>query len=89
MQAVIKKYIFDKNGGSIPVCTERKATGLFVLTSFLCDNGEGTRKYTSEKKGPLSDTGLILTHCMQGTFSCLLLSSADFFFKINFFKKFF
>ena len=21
------------------MCTERKATGLFVLTSFLCDNG--------------------------------------------------
>ena len=28
----------NKNGGSIPVCTERKATGLFVLTSFRCDN---------------------------------------------------
>ena len=22
------------------MCTERKATGLFVLTSFLCDNGK-------------------------------------------------
>ena len=40
MQAVIAKYFFNKNGGSIPVCTERKATGLFVLTSFLCDNDE-------------------------------------------------
>ena len=27
--------ILNKNGGSIPVCTERKATGLFVLASFL------------------------------------------------------
>ena len=35
MQAVI-----DKNGGSIPVCTERKATGEYVLASVLpvCDN---------------------------------------------------
>ena len=24
------------------MCTERKATGLFVLTSFLCDNDCGT-----------------------------------------------
>ena len=40
MQAVIAKYIFNKNGGSIPVCTERKATGLFVLVDFLCDNGK-------------------------------------------------
>ena len=38
MQAVIAKFIFNKNGGSIPVCTERKATGLFVLANFLCDN---------------------------------------------------
>ena len=35
MQAVIAQYIFNKNGGSIPDCTERKATGLFVLASFL------------------------------------------------------
>ena len=34
MQAVIAKYIFNKNGGSIPVCTERKATGLYVLVCF-------------------------------------------------------
>ena len=38
MQAVIALYIFNKNGGSIPVCTERKATGQFVLADFLCDN---------------------------------------------------
>ena len=35
MQAVIAQYIFNENGGSIPVCTDRKATGLFVLASFL------------------------------------------------------
>ena len=35
MQAVIAQYIFNKNGDSIPVCTQRKATGLFVLASFL------------------------------------------------------
>ena len=39
MQAVIAYFILNKNGASIPVCTERKATGLFVLASFLfCDN---------------------------------------------------
>ena len=35
MQAVIAKYFFNKNGGSIPVCTERKATGEYVLACFL------------------------------------------------------
>ena len=35
MQAVIAYYIFNKKGGSIPVCTDRKATGLYVLACFL------------------------------------------------------
>ena len=35
MQAVIAENIFNKNGGSIPVCTERKATGKYVLECFL------------------------------------------------------
>ena len=28
------------------MCTERKATGLFVLADFLCDNGVNTTKST-------------------------------------------
>ena len=35
MQAVIAFNICNKNGGSIPVCTERKATGEYVLACFL------------------------------------------------------
>ena len=35
MQAVIAENICNKNGGSIPVCTERKATGEYVLACFL------------------------------------------------------
>ena len=45
MQAMVAKFILNKNGGSIPVCTERKATGLFVLTNFLCDNDTKVRKH--------------------------------------------
>ena len=29
MQAVNAQYILNENGGSIPVCTERKATGSY------------------------------------------------------------
>ena len=31
----MQEYIFHKNGGSIPVCTERKATGEYVLACFM------------------------------------------------------
>ena len=47
MQAVIAKFIFNKNGCSIPVCTERKATGLFVLASFLFATMERVGKLLS------------------------------------------
>ena len=51
MQAVIALNIFNKNGGSIPVCTERKATGLFVLTSFRCDNAVNGKVISPLREG--------------------------------------
>ena len=37
------------------MCTERKATGLFVLTSFRCDNGKSHAHahLTLEKQSPV------------------------------------
>ena len=53
MLAVIALYIFNKNGGSIPVCTERKATGEYVLACFLSATMQNTAE--SEKTNNLID----------------------------------
>ena len=50
--------------------------------------------YIEEEKSrinQLQDLGKvsIFNLCMLGNFSCFYVSSADFFFKINFFKRFF
>ena len=36
------------------MCTERKATGLFVLADFLCDNGTVTIDFYTRGSVPLS-----------------------------------
>ena len=40
------------------MCTERKATGLFVLADFLCDNG------TAQTMPFLHDTALTIMICL-------------------------